>query len=723
MRIDSSTPGTCHPVEKAVGKRVKDKLIFCIVSIAAYMLYIYVIAPFIGDASIDRNREYTAHDMVGVQIFVVDVFSRIILVSVTFIISMVMSWKRYHSLWPPFVSLALFFGLLYAIEERDSYCSFPSIQRFEYPTGELLAKGKIVKGTSGSSKWKSYYRSGSLQTEETYDYIGNLNSYKAYYENGNVKTIGCFYNFNTPNGIWEFYSETNKLIEKRVYKEGALVSSTRCKLKSGSLDGWLAFFDIESGKPFTGKTQKMLFILAGEIKKTVESAIRDHSNGEYIPLRFTDVALITANIRHGRIEGEVVYYRDDANQSIDSRIHCENGMPDGKEIGYHPNGVVSSERTWVKGKKEGEFHSYYPQKGELEQAGQFVNNYPDGLWTHYHRNGQVHELEMYDNDTLKSYKEFDEKGKPLNDIDYGKEDNYYYLVTPERLEAERPNHRYKDWQIIDIPTEVALGEPGYNTTLKFVAYPGDLKLNLDENMDRYKVNLQLLQQARQAQTPVRMCISGAYSNVVRSVVEATPEEVERYRCATTGKSIEESVVSSDKIAEVFGDLDSDGVDEKVTVLSEGQDASGFGRERVLYVYKQTNNKWDVWCKSTQAILSDESGGMMGDPFMSVTIKQGCIETEHYGGSRLRWGYKHRYRFQNGKCELINVTSERSEPMEFNESVDYNLSTEEVIYTYKSDKRNIRKVFIHHLKETPTIQNIGMGENIIEVPDENVSFSF
>lgn len=437
MRIDSSTPGTCHPVEKAVGKRVKDKLIFCIVSIAAYMLYIYVIAPFIGDASIDRNREYTAHDMVGVQIFVVDVFSRIILVSVTFIISMVMSWKRYHSLCPPFVSLALFFGLLYAIEERDSYCSFPSIQRFEYPTGELLAKGKIVKGTSGSSKWKSYYRSGSLQTEEAYDYIGNLNSYKAYYENGNVKTIGCFYNFNTPNGIWEFYSETNKLIEKRVYKEGALVSSTRCKLKSGS----------------------------------------------------------------------------------------------------------------------------------------------------------------------------------------------------------------------------------------------------------------------------------------------TPEEVERYRCATTGKSIEESVVSSDKIAEVFGDLDSDGVDEKVTVLSEGQDASGFGRERVLYVYKQTNNKWDVWCKSTQAILSDESGGMMGDPFMSVTIKQGCIKTEHYGGSRLRWGYKHRYRFQNGKCELINVTSERSEPMEFNESVDYNLSTEEVIYTYKSDKRNTRKVFTHHLEETPTIENIGMGENIIEVPDENVSFTF
>lgn len=701
---------------------MKHKIIFCIVGIIAYLLYIYVIAPFIGDASINKNREYTAQDMVGVQIFVIDVFSRIILVSVTFIISMVMSWKWYHTLWPPLVSMVVFIGLLYAIEEVDSYYSARSVKRFEYPTGELLAEGKIVKGVNGGSKWKSYYRNGSLQTEEAYDGFGYLNSYKEYYENGNVKSAGCFYNFSTPTGIWEFYSETNKQIEKRVYKEGVAVSSTRCKLKSGSQDGWLAFFDIESGKPFTGETQKTLFILTSAIEKTVESAIYDHSKGEYNPLRISDVALITAKIRNGRIEGEAVYYRDDANQSVDSRIHWENGMPNGKETGYHPNGVVRFERTWVKGKKEGEFRNYYPQKGEMEQTGQFVNNYPDGLWTHYHRNGQVHELEMYDNDTLKSYKEFDEKGKPLNDIDYGKEYSYFYLVTPKRLKDERPKQGYKAWQIIDIPTEITLREPGYNTTLKFVAYPGVLHLHPDEDMDGYKVNLQLLQQARQAQTPVRMHVPGNYSDLVRSVVEATPEEVERYKCATTGKSIEEPVASSDKIAEAFGDLDSDGVDEKVTVLSEGQDASGFGRKRVLYVYKQTNNKWEVWCKSTQAILSDESGGMMGDPFISVTIKQGCIETQHYGGSRVRWGYKHRYRFQNGKCELTNVTSERSEPMEFNESVDYNLSTHEVIYTYKSDKRNARKVFTHHLEETPTIENIGMGENVIEVPDENVSFS-
>jgi hypothetical protein len=179
------------------------------------------------------------------------------------------------------------------------------------------------------------------------------------------------------------------------------------------------------------------------------------------------------------------------------------------------------------------------------------------------------------------------------------------------------------------------------------------------------------------------------------------------------------------LGEAEGDLNKDGSLEKVIVYNTKRDGE-MGSEREVRVYKIENNQWTVWEKSTTAVLSSESGGMMGDPFESVAIERGCVVLNHYGGSRWRWNYTHRYRFQNNKFQLIGATSGNGAECEYWEELDYNISSGQATFKKETERCNddgskpVTKVtenekFTKKLSPLPSLSKFSPGSTEIAIP--------
>ncbi len=130
---------------------------------------------------------------------------------------------------------------------------------------------------------------------------------------------------------------------------------------------------------------------------------------------------------------------------------------------------------------------------------------------------------------------------------------------------------------------------------------------------------------------------------------------------------------------VDGDLDGDRIPEKVIVYDIPM-IEGSGNAREIQILKKIGHQWTVLEKSRNAVLGSKDGGVMGDPYMNTTIKNGILIIKHYGGSSWRWADTDKYRFQNGHFELIGNISESGRVFEFWKIIDFNLSTGQIIYT-------------------------------------------
>jgi hypothetical protein len=132
------------------------------------------------------------------------------------------------------------------------------------------------------------------------------------------------------------------------------------------------------------------------------------------------------------------------------------------------------------------------------------------------------------------------------------------------------------------------------------------------------------------------------------------------------------------IDSVMGNLNKDSIKELAVVYNTGPDNKIEGVSRELVIYILIHEKWTEWEKSSQAILRSNEGGIMGDPFQKIEIKNGILLINHYGGSRWQWGYTDKYRFQNGKFYLIGFNSIEGSPCEYSKEVDFNLSTGKLV---------------------------------------------
>lgn len=144
---------------------------------------------------------------------------------------------------------------------------------------------------------------------------------------------------------------------------------------------------------------------------------------------------------------------------------------------------------------------------------------------------------------------------------------------------------------------------------------------------------------------------------------------------------------SEIIETVDGDLDGDKTPEKVIIYNT-KDTTDMGNIREIQVLKKVNGKWTILEKSRKAILESKGGGMMGDPYGDTTIEKGILMISQSGGSSWKWGYTDKYRFQNGRFELIGHSSSYGRPGDYWVDVDFNLSTGQLKYTKEVESTDI-----------------------------------
>lgn len=199
-----------------------------------------------------------------------------------------------------------------------------------------------------------------------------------------------------------------------------------------------------------------------------------------------------------------------------------------------------------------------------------------------------------------------------------------------------------------------------------------------------------------------------------SFISCKSQENKKFEIIQTPKSFE-------ILDEAEGDLDNDGVSEKVIVYDMEKETD-LGTERQIFIYKKTDGKWELWKKSVGAILPSEHGGMMGDPFEGISIEKNCIVINHFGGSRQKWNYTHRYRYQSDDFKLIAATVFFGSPCDYFESFDYNLSNGKI--NYKKEIENCdnetseieKKEMIRKLETLPTMNGFYPGDNELNFPN-------
>ncbi len=172
---------------------------------------------------------------------------------------------------------------------------------------------------------------------------------------------------------------------------------------------------------------------------------------------------------------------------------------------------------------------------------------------------------------------------------------------------------------------------------------------------------------------------------------------------------------------VKDDLNGDGVADFLEVLTTTDDDDGLGFKRRLIVYSGEGADRDAWYTADAIILSTGHGGMVGDPLEGVSIENGAIVIDHFGGSRQKWNYTHRFRWQNGDFQLIGATVVFGAPCEYFVDFDYNLSTGNAIWKKTVEDCETKKDpavdLVEFKKKGGLVSMDGFypGDNPIEIP--------
>ena len=137
-----------------------------------------------------------------------------------------------------------------------------------------------------------------------------------------------------------------------------------------------------------------------------------------------------------------------------------------------------------------------------------------------------------------------------------------------------------------------------------------------------------------------------------------------------GWRLEESTLSQT-------DLNGDGRADAAFVISNGgADDSTVVKHVLVLALREGDGQLHRSVVSDAAVLDGDEGGVFGDPFDSLAVDHGVVVITHYGGSRDRWGFTHRYRFQNQQWALIGLSIGNTDTLnlEHYDNQDINLST-------------------------------------------------
>ena len=107
-----------------------------------------------------------------------------------------------------------------------------------------------------------------------------------------------------------------------------------------------------------------------------------------------------------------------------------------------------------------------------------------------------------------------------------------------------------------------------------------------------------------------------------------------------------------------GELDKDSYDDLAVIIEDSGNSDAetdSASRRLLVLSKRGQDKYGIVNYNPDFILAAEEGGVFGDPYSGVGIKNNTLSVVHYGGSNYRWGYVHEFAYEGGVLKLVRLT--------------------------------------------------------------------
>jgi len=146
-----------------------------------------------------------------------------------------------------------------------------------------------------------------------------------------------------------------------------------------------------------------------------------------------------------------------------------------------------------------------------------------------------------------------------------------------------------------------------------------------------------------------------------------------------------------------GDLNRDPYPDMIMVLKKGgEDTSSDVTEHpekrpLLILITQPDGHLKLAAKSDNAVYCIDCGGMMGDPFTQIVIKNGYFSVEHYGGSSWRWSRTTTFHYSSAdSCWYLHKDVSESFNASQPEKIDRKISTPKNFGKVPFDKFDIYK---------------------------------
>ena len=104
------------------------------------------------------------------------------------------------------------------------------------------------------------------------------------------------------------------------------------------------------------------------------------------------------------------------------------------------------------------------------------------------------------------------------------------------------------------------------------------------------------------------------------------------------KSIDDFVLKGYSILDKSsGDLNQDGYTDYIVILRNNLDTISADTARpLLIIHGQQNGTYKLAGRNDSIVLCKACGGVFGDPYSAITIKDNYFSVEFYGGSNWRW---------------------------------------------------------------------------------------
>ncbi len=102
-----------------------------------------------------------------------------------------------------------------------------------------------------------------------------------------------------------------------------------------------------------------------------------------------------------------------------------------------------------------------------------------------------------------------------------------------------------------------------------------------------------------------------------------------------------------------GDLNKDGNKDMVLILKNAHEDDNTDTSRpLLLLAGNKDGQYKLIARNDHVVLCKGCGGIFGDPYEGLSIKNGFFSIEHYGGSNWRWTRIITFRFDKIKNQFI-----------------------------------------------------------------------